>query len=159
MAINVAKLKLSRATLDRVLVSVQAQMVKLENQIEEERKEKVKLQEQMEFSRKTIEIINLCRPLYRSYAMALALADCDTTIANAFLNSSLYENLTQKSKTNPQKSRNESSTDKSERVKFLEQTLLLNNLNQVKVRKFPSKLVKRAFFLIQMLLMIIQIPI
>ena len=75
MAFNVNRLRQSRNTLDKMLTLVATQVRGLELDIEHEKEVAVALKEQGLFFRRSLEVINLCRPLWRPYAIAIALAD------------------------------------------------------------------------------------
>jgi hypothetical protein len=66
---------LSRNVLDKVLSQVAGQVRSLEGDIEGEKEVRAALIEQADFFRRSLELINLCRPVWRPYAVALALAD------------------------------------------------------------------------------------
>lgn len=74
MMANVVKLRTSRNMLDRLSTQVQKQIDILEQQIQQHESQRVMTQEQTAAIRRSIEVINLCRPLPRPYALPLALA-------------------------------------------------------------------------------------
>jgi len=75
MVFNVHRLRLSRNVLDKVLNQVAGQVRSLESDIDAEKDVCQALIEQAAFFRRSLEIINLCRPVWRPYAIALAMAD------------------------------------------------------------------------------------
>jgi hypothetical protein len=85
MAFNVNRLRLSRNVLDKVLAQVAGQVRALESDIDDEKEQRHALKEQAQYFRRALEVINMCRPVWRPYAVALAMADPDdeATVAQA----------------------------------------------------------------------------
>ena len=81
MALNVWGLRRARRLIDRLLSQVEGQQVEARKKLDTAQAEVAELSRRMQVARKIVEGINLCRPLYRTYAIALALADVDTSTA------------------------------------------------------------------------------
>lgn len=82
LSLNVFKLRLSRDALDRLSAQAQRQIDLIDRQIAQGMTKRYSLEQQLKWTKDSIELINLCRPIPRPYAMAIALAEpkCEGTI-------------------------------------------------------------------------------
>lgn len=77
MAVNISALKISKNALDKVVDKLTLQIMTLERTMHEEKDKCDAIKQEGLFFRRTLECINLCRPVFRNYAVALAMADPD----------------------------------------------------------------------------------
>ena len=75
MFFNVSSLRMTKAILDKVLSKLRDQIQSIQRDIEREEKAQALHSEATRFSQRSIELINLCRPVFRPYALAIALAE------------------------------------------------------------------------------------
>lgn len=85
MAINISALKISKTALDKVLEQLTSQILALERTMADEKERMDAIRQEGLFFRRTLECINLCRPVFRNHAVAIAMADPDIDGAKALL--------------------------------------------------------------------------